>query len=138
VFKRDVIRPLRTLEDIQHAKPTMQRYVMANIMVRMAEEAQQIDGYSDSYRNEFVGRRGFKDPDYMRVIDGIIFDEDRFGVTVSDDPENAWVACQNLFEDEERDLDVVEQADILSTWDIVEMHLQAKKKDPTSVLNENL
>ena len=139
VFKRDVVRPLRTIEDIQRAKPVMQRYIMANIMARLAEESQQIDGYSDEYRNPYVGRRGFRDPDYMRVIDGIIFTEDRFGVTVSDDPDNAWVAHQDLFDHgDERDLDVVEQADILSTWDVLEMHLRAKKKDPTNVLNENM
>lgn len=138
-FKRDVIRPLRTLDDIQHAKPIMQRYIMANLMVRIAEEAQQIDGYSDSYRNEFVGRRGFRDPDYMRVIDGVIFTEDRFGIEVDNDPENAWCAYQDLFDHgDERDLDVIEQADILTTWEIIEMHLAAKKKDPTSVLNENM
>lgn len=139
VFQRDVVRRLRTVKEIQHAKPTMQRYVMANIMARIAEENQSIDAYSDSYRNEHVGRRGFRDPDYMRVIDGIIFDEDRFGVTVDDDPENAWAAYQDLNDHgDERDLDVVEQADILSTWDILEMALKAKKKDPTNILNENM
>lgn len=137
-FKRDVIRPLRKIEDIQHAKPLMQRYVMANIMARIAEEEQRIDGYSDDYRNAHPGRRGFRDPDHMRVIDGILFDEDRFGVS-SEDPEDAWVAYQDLFcHGDERDLDVVEQADILSTWDILEMHMAARKKDPTSVLNENM
>jgi hypothetical protein len=137
-FKRDVIRPLRKIDDIQHAKPLMQRYIMANIMARIAEEEQRIDGYSDDYRNSQPGRRGFRDPDHMRVIDGILFDEDRFGVS-SEDPEDAWVAYQDLFcHGDERDLDVVEQADILSTWDILEMHLAARKKDPTSVLNENM
>jgi hypothetical protein len=137
-FKRDVIRPLRKIDDIQHAKPVMQRYIMANIMARIAEEEQRIDGYSDDYRNSQPGRRGFRDPDHMRVIDGILFDEDRFGVS-SEDPEDAWVAYQDLFcHGDERDLDVVEQADILSTWDILEMHLAARKKDPTSVLNENM
>jgi hypothetical protein len=137
-FKRDVIRPLRKIDDIQHAKPLMQRYIMANIMARIAEEEQRIDGYSDDYRNAHPGRRGFRDPDHMRVIDGILFDEDRFGVS-SEDAEDAWVAYQDLFcHGDERDLDVVEQADILSTWDILEMHMAARKKDPTSVLNENM
>lgn len=137
-FRADIIRPLRSIEDIQRAKPTMQRYVMANIMARIAEEAQTIDAYSDTYRNPFPGRRGFTDPDYMRVIDGMVFDEDRYGVETCK-VDNAWVAYQDLdYDPDERDLDVIEQKDILSTWDVLEMHLQAKKKDPTSILNETM
>lgn len=140
VFKRDVIRPLRSVEEIQRAKPVMQRYIMANILCRIAEENQTIDAYSDSYRNPHPGRRGWRDPDYMRVVDGIIFTEDKYGITVSDDPDNAWHAPQNLFENDEgeRDLDIVEQADIMSTWDVLEIALRAKKKDPTSVLDEDM
>lgn len=139
IFKGDVIRPLLTLDEIQRAKPKMQRYLMANICARIAEEGQLIDAYSDSYRNPHRGRRGWADPDYRRVIDGIIFDEDRFGVTVSDDPDEAWVAYQNLDDPtDERELDIVEKSDVLTTWSVLEIFLAAKKKDPTSVLNENM
>lgn len=138
IYNYDVVRPLRTLEEIQRAKPLMQRYLMANILCRIAEENQQIDGYSDDYRNPFVGRKGFDDPDFMRVINGVIFLEDRPGIDTTDH-ENAWHAHQDLFDHNgERDLDIIEQADILSTWDVMEMHMRAKKKDPTSVLNENM
>lgn len=137
-FKGDVIRPLRTLQDIQHAKPKMQRYIMANVMVRIAEEAQLIDGYSDDYRNPFPGRRGWDDPDYRRVMDGIVMTENRFGVTLEEGADAPWEALQNHDETEERDLDIVEQADVLSVWDRIEMHLAAKDRDPTSVLNEKM
>lgn len=139
IFKGDVIRPLRSLEDIQHAKPKMQRYIMANIMVRIAEGQQQIDAYSDSYRNHRPGRHGWDDPDYRRVIDGVIFAEDRFGIVLEKGDDAPWEAMQNLEDPhDERELDMVEQGDVMSTWDLIEMHLQAKKKDPTSVLNENM
>lgn len=137
-FSRDVVRPLRTISDIQNARPTMQRYVMANLMARKAAEAQEIDGYSDTYMTPHHGRRGLKDPDYMRVIHGVIFDEDRYGIE-TDKAEDAWVSYQSMDQDpEERDLDVVEQMDIFSTWDLLEKLLADKQRDPTSVLNERM
>lgn len=140
--RKDFIRPLRTIEDIQRAKPMMQRYVMANIMSRILEERQEIDGYSDSYRNAHPGRRGFDDPDFMRVIDGMVWDENRHGIENNFDRfgDDAWVAYQDLnpLENDDRSLDIIEQGDTLTTWDILEAHYQAKKKDPTSVLNENM
>lgn len=143
-MRKDVIRPLYTLESIQNAKPVMQRYLMANIMSRILAEQQAIDGYSDSYRTAYPERRGFNDPDFMRVIDGVIWTEDRHGIKNDfdrlGDGENAWVAYSDMFkpEDEERSLDVIEQGDILTTWDVLEAHYEAKKKDPTSSLNENM
>lgn len=143
-MRRDYVRPLRTIEDIQRAKPTMQRYVMANIMSRILEADQAIDGYSESYISRNPGRRGFDDPDFMRAIDGVIWTEDRFGIKNNHDrfgkDDNAWAAYHDLNEpvDDERSLDVIEQGDIFSTWDVLEAHYEAKKKDPTSVLNENM
>lgn len=137
-FSRDVVRPLRTIGDIQNARPTMQRYVMANLMARKAAEAQEIDGYSDSYMTPYPGRRGLQDPDYMRAIDGVIFDDDRYGIQ-TDTAEDAWVAYQSHDQDpDERDLDVVEQMDVFSTWDLLERLLAEKQRDPTSVLNEKM
>ena len=138
IFSRDVVRPLRTIDEIQRAKPNMQRYIMANIMTRIAAQEQRIDGYSDSYRNAHPERHGFADMDFMRVIDGVIFDEDRFGVKVENE-HNAWEAHQDLtYNPDERDLDIIEQADILSTWDLLEVLLASKGKDPTSILNEKM
>lgn len=143
-MRKDVIRPLYTLESIQNAKPVMQRYLMANIMSRILHEQQAIDGYSDSYRTAYPGRRGFSDPDFMRVIDGVIWTEDRHGIKNDfnrlGDDEDAWVAYSDMFkpEEEERSLDVIEQGDVLTTWDVLEAHYEAKKKDPTSRLNENM
>lgn len=139
VFKRDVIRPLRTLEDLQHAKPIMQRYLMANITARALEAEQRIDGYSGSYLNSYPGQSGFNDPDYMRVIDGMVFTEDRFGIITEEGDDAPWVAYQDLNDNtEERDLDIIEQVDILSSWDVLEMLLAKKGKDPTNILNENM
>jgi hypothetical protein len=143
-MRKDIIRPLRTIEEIQRAKPTMQRYLMANIMSRILEANQEIDGYSDSYRNYHPGRRGFDDPDFMRVIDGVVWTDDRHGIKNNFDrfgkDDDAWVAYQdlNLPVDGERPLDVIEQGDVLSTWDVLEALYAAKKKDPSSVLNENM
>lgn len=134
----DIIRPLIDLSDLQNAKPLMQRYIMANPMARRYEAEQRFDGYSDSYRNAYPGRSTWEDPDYMRAVDGMIFTDDRFGQKPSEDPEGRWIAPQNLFDTDERDLDIIEQSDVFSTWDVLEMHLEAMKKDPTSVLNESL
>lgn len=137
-FRKDVIRPLRTINEIQMAKPLMQRYIMANVMARIAAKAQTIDGYADSYDHGFPGKVGLNDPDFMRVIDGVIFTENEFGVGPAED-DDAWVAHQNMFDvEDERDLDIVEQADVMSTWRVLEIALAAKKKDPTSSLDENM
>lgn len=138
-LRHDFVRPLRTIEDIQNAKPLMQRYVMANFVSRLLAERQEIDGYRGSHSVRHPERRGLRDPDFMRVIDGVLFDRDYHDIKTHDD-EDAWVAYQNLFEaaEDERDLDIVEQNDILSTWDVLEAFYEAKKKDPTSILNENM
>lgn len=138
IFHKDVVRPLRTIEDIQNARPTMQRYIMANAMARLAAKAGYIDGYSDTYMTPYPDRIGLSDPDFTRVIDGIIFDEDRYGID-STDKEDAWISYQDMSGDpDERDLDVVQQMDILSTWDLLENMLSARQRDPTSVLNEKM
>jgi hypothetical protein len=143
-MRKDVIRPLYTIESIQNAKPVMQRYLMANIMSRILYEQQAIDGWSDSYRTAHPERRGFDDPDFMRVIDGVVWTEDRHGIKNDfnrlGEGEDAFVlySDMNAPVDDERDLDVIEQGDIHSTWDVLEAMYQAKKKDPSSVLNENM
>lgn len=139
VLRHDVVRPLRTMSELQNAKPTMQKYIMANIVLRALAQEQRIDGYSDSYQNLYPERRGEDDPVFMRVIDGMMFTEDRPGIVTEKGDDAAWVAHQDMnFNEDERDLDIVEQGDILSTWDFVEMFVAAAQHDPTSVLNEKL
>lgn len=134
----DTILPLRTMDQMQKAKPIMQRYLMANPTARRYEREQRFDGYSDSYCNTHSHRPLFDDPDYMRVIDGVVFDEDRFGVDVSSDSLNRTKSYQNAFDTDERGLDLIEQSDVMTSWDYLEMMLEANGKDPTSILNESL
>lgn len=137
-MRSDVIRPLSSMEDFQRAKPTMQRYLMANVVSRILAEQQAIDGYSDGEIYRDNSRRGLRDPDFMRVVNGVIFTEDYHDIKTHD-KEDAWVAYQDLYDHgDERDLDIVEQADIRSSWDVLELFYAAKKKDPTSILNENM
>lgn len=138
VFTSDNIRPLSTMDDIQKAKPTMQRYIMANTVAQMLKEAQAIDGYSDDYQNPYHGKRGMDNPDFMRVIDGIVFTEDKYGLQTENE-NNAWVAYQDLYYNpDEPGLDAVQQGDVMSTWDYLEVMLADRKEDPTSILKEKM
>lgn len=138
VFTSDTIRPLFTLSDIQGAKSTMQRYIMANTVAQMLHEAQAIDGYSDDFRNPYHGKRGMDNPDFMRVIDGVIFTEDKYGLQTENE-DNAWVAFQDMYYNpDEPSLDAVQQGDIMSTWDYLESILAKRQEDPTSILNEKM
>ena len=53
---------------------------------------------------------------------------------VDEDGEDSWRVtswCEDLLPDD-RELDIVEQNDILNTWEAVEAILKRKKEDPTS------
>lgn len=124
VFEADVVRSLFELNELQAAQYTMQRWIMANPMVREMYHGQRCDGYSETYKDQFPGQIGEDHYDYRRVMNGI----------VQDDPEHDWKCTHYLDElfEGDRELDFTEQVEILNTWQIVEAYMKQGRDDPTS------
>jgi len=130
----DEIKALVNIGDLQHARVNQQRWIMANPLARELYHEQRLDGYQDSYVDMQPGVRGEDHYDYRRVMNGI--------VSFSEETENEanWSATTyfDMLYDEDRELDIDEQANILSTWHYLEMYLKAGKEDPTSKFNSDL
>jgi hypothetical protein len=126
MFHPNEIRPLTTMEDIRFAQPIMQRYIMAQPDLRQMYHRQQCDGFSESYVDIEPNRVGLDHYDYRRVMSGIVVDE------TTPDGEDGWVS-RTFFEDErgiDAPLDFADKVNILKTWDLVSMFVEAGK-DPS-------
>lgn len=140
-LRRDVIRVLTTIEEMQNAKPKMQRYMMAQPRARQMELDQLIEAFSetDTYFNPYPDRILWDDRDYRRVVDGHVHLDDTLGLGPTDD-QSEWITYQDIERDdqEERDLDVVEQKAIMDTWDHLDAALIRRGLDPTSTIGGKL
>lgn len=139
-LRSDSIRFLHTIEEFQNAKPRMQRYLMSSPLARRREREQSMDGYSDSYFNPMPGRSGWDCPDFKKVIDGIVLEDDRWGLGPKED-NSSWIAYQDLERDEDDDdpaLDALQQRSILGSMDFFEAFLEMGGLDPSSKLGERL
>jgi len=139
-YSRDIIKPLWSLDDLQQAKPKMQKIVMSNLRVRRRYLDQTLNGYAGSYHNSAGSRIGFEDPMYRQVVNGIVFDgkdeegNDRFyaDVCYGDIPldDNEAMAFEPLTHQD--------QVDALDTWKIAEWFLDNGEDDFTDSDNGSL
>lgn len=130
LFNNDIIKPLYEMEDFQTATVRMQRWIMANPVVRQSFIEQKCDGYSDSYIDLYPGKIKDDHYDYRRVMDGVAqFDEN--------DHECFKMYYEDLVEGD-RELSFDEKKDILQTWEIVEMFMKKAAQDPTSQFGGSL
>jgi hypothetical protein len=129
MFAPDIIRPLLTIGDLQTAQLTMQRWVMANPVVRGFHMEQRCEGYSDTFTDPHPGVVGEKHYDYRRVMDGVI--------RVTEDGWEAKHYVENLLPDD-KSLSHEDKVDILKTWDVVEAFMAQGMDDPTSPWNAKL
>lgn len=130
IFTADVIRPLWEIEEFHQAQLGMQRWVMANPMVRDLYHQQLCDGYSTTYVDMQPGAVGEKQRDYRLVMDGI--------AQVDDD---GVMRMEHYFEDhgpDETPFMLADQVDIISSWDAVEYYLKKKDRDPVSPWGDSL
>lgn len=129
LFQPNQILSIFDMGNMQNAPVVMQRWIMANPVVRELYHKQQIDGYSDSYEDMAPGIIGEQHYDYRRVMTGIVQDVE--GV---EGEEDSWKVCYYPDEIYEGDKELThdEKCDILSTWNIAEMFVAAGKSDPTS------
>ncbi len=128
IFHPNSIIPLQTLSELQLAQPVMQRYVMACPDIRQLYHEQRCSGYVDTYVDMEPNAIQESHYDYRRVTDGIIF--------IDNDEWHADIYGEVLIEGD-RDLDIVEQHQILGTWDIVKLFVEAGD-DPTDMLGGKL
>ena len=127
------IQPLKTISDIQGAKPVMQRYIMALPELRRLYHKQCCDGYSDSYVDHEPGLVGEAHYDYRRVMNAMVVD------VVKPDGTETWqsVMYPDDLEEGDRELDIDEQDCVLMSWTVAKEAI-AKKIDPTDVFNGKL
>lgn len=136
LWEKDDIKSIWELADFQNAKPTMQRWVMANPVVRELFHAQRLDGYSDTYLDMEPGCRGADHYDYRMVMDGVIVDT----APEKEGEEAGWsyrVFCEEIKEDD-RLLDPAEKDMILMSWEAAEAILNMEIDDPTSPVGGKL
>lgn len=129
LFTPDRIAYIQDIGGLQQAQYTMQRWIMANPVVRDLYQQQKCDGYSESYVDVHSGKLGEKHYDYRRVMNGV--------VVIEEDSWHSKTYCEELL-DGDRDLMPEEQVEILSTWSILEGFIAAGNEDPTSPFNTPL
>lgn len=127
IRKSDTIYKAEELGEFQAAAPRMQRYLMADPVIRMKYLKQQIDGYSHSYSDAHAGACGVDHYDYRRVTDGVYMPE------VDESGETNYVRHEyhEALTVGDRNLDVEEQLDMINNW-YLQRCLQMAGVDTTS------
>lgn len=106
----DRISFLSDLQQLQKATLTMQRWNMANPVIRQRYLDQRLDGYSDTYINIHGTDIGWYHYDYRRAVEGL-------GWTDKEGHEH-WTQFDDELLDGDRRLMLSEQVDIKDTWSI--------------------
>lgn len=123
------IHGVSTIEQLQTANPIMQRYIMANPVVRDMYLNNMVEGYSDSYTNLHGNAIGDSHYDYRRVMDGVMI--------VKDDHTLVKEYIEFIPEGE-KELTLFEKVDILNAWNLINTSLDANELDPTSPVGNRL
>lgn len=136
IWNSDEVKYLSTIEELQWAPSKMRRLIMAEPEIRRLYHQQRLEGYGDVYRDAYPDDIGEAHYDYRRVTNGFIFvNED----AKDDEPE--W-SCTTYFDDHEeygdRELDLLEQVDVVNTWEAARLRLRKGGDDPTSRFNAAL
>lgn len=127
LFQRDEIRSIWELADLQTAKPTMQRYIMAMPEIRRLWQEQRIDGYSNTYVDMYPGTIGENHYDYRRMTNALVQE-------TPDDDEAEYVIKEHIDDlvDGDRELDIDEKADLDYTREVAKAVIDIGIDDPTS------
>lgn len=119
----DEIQRILEIGVMQHAPPTMQRWIMAEPTVRKMYQEQRVDGYGETYQDMHKGDIGENHYDYRRVMNGIVVEDEHGNFT-----------APTFFDEllDEPELTIEEQVDILDTWTALKAFLRKGNEDPTS------
>lgn len=119
-----------SIEQIQTANPVMQRYIMAEPRLRDMFFKSSVEGYADSYTNFHGDAIGVKHYDYRRVVDGMLMEQ----------PDETYQVSTFYEEIPEGDSELTlhQKVDLLRTWNLVNVALDANEMDPTSPVGNML
>lgn len=119
----EAVVSLWQLTQMQNASLTMQKYIMANEVVREAYHNQRCYGYASTYVDEQPGVIGMWHYDWRRVTDQME------QTTESGD----WMYMHHFDElkEDDRDLTFDEKCAIMHTWTAAEMFMALGSDDPT-------
>lgn len=125
----DVIRPMYEVSEFRSAAPLMQRWIMANPIVRESYHRQECAGFVDTYVDLHPNDIGEKHYDYRRVMDGVVLDDK--------DGSYAMHYMDDLLPGDV-ELSHSEKVTVMNTWELLNMYFKAAKEDPTDPYNGNL
>lgn len=125
-WDEDIVKELVTIRDHQLAKGVMQRWVMANPVVRERLVEQRCNGYSATYEDPNPKVSGKYHDDYRCVKTGLIQIYNETGEWVS-----TSYHCEQASEEEPL-LRLDERAMIYRSWLRQTSYLMANDEDPTS------
>lgn len=128
----DDVRELRTIGEIQNARPLMRSLIMAEPFIRDLFRKQRIEGYAHHYEDPYEDWVTEDIPEYQQVMSGIeeVQEDGSVQNTIYLDVEHGL--------HEHIHLDPEQQFDAYFTWHRVKSMVQAGKEDPTSPVNAYL
>lgn len=129
-FRRDVVRQLLDIADLQHPPGEMIKFLRANPKVRARMRRNECDGWSGHRvldHDEELGDRSYW---YRRATNGVYRPngDGSFTANIYLDP----LATPN------DQLHPDEQFDIMHSWDLIDGYFNAGGEDPTSKFNSKL
>lgn len=129
VVNQIFIHTCETLHDLQTAGPVMQRYLMANPVVREAYIRQEIDGYSSSYVDLEPEAIGKDHTDYRTIMNGMVV-----AVPATKDEPETWK--YSIYFDEAIEGDIPlrfdQRCDFRDAWELQNYYLEHTDEDSTS------
>jgi hypothetical protein len=127
-FQRDVIRGLNTLQELQQAPFVMQRFIMAEPMVRNLYHKQRCDGYSDTYVDMFPQDVGKNHYDYRLVMDGQVT------IFENEDGEDDWMVTHypDDYLGTDQKMPSIDQVHVRDAWRLARNTIRRGKDDPVS------
>lgn len=121
-WENDTIRRLEDIPTVLNAGPVMQKYIMANQLVRELYQQDRLEGYDGTYIDENPGKIGDNDPVYQRVMTGLLYETE----------EKKW-AYKNYMHFDGSKLSINDKVIITNVWNMVEDHINnGDGTDPTS------
>lgn len=125
----DIIRPLYHLHDFQSAGGTMIDYVMANPIARQAWLDHRIEGYGAAYNPTDTTNVGVMHYEYRMATDGVVMQKGDMMMSQH---------YHHTLKDGDTKLLPMEQAAIIATWEMLELHIKAGLEDPTSPVGNSM
>lgn len=132
VWRTDDIIPMSDIGQMQHAKPLMQRYIMAEPTLREMYIEQRVDGYSESYVDTDPNKVGYDHYDFRRVTNAVFTNLGR-----EEQSSFEAVTYYEQLRGNDRELHFEEQQDVMVTWSNLRPLLLGQE-DPTSKYNASL